>query len=228
MNIALIVASGKGTRLGENTPKQFLSILGTPLIVRTVSTFNKHNQIDKIVIVTNEEYISSVKEWVDEYKLNKVEIITKGGETRQASVFNGLKAIKEIVNENDIILIHDCARVLVSEEIITNNIETAIKYNAVTTVISASDTVIKSSGSLVLEETLNREEIYLSQTPQSFKFALIYEAHLIASNKTIPNVTDDAMLARHNGNKVYLVQGDRLNFKVTTKEDLKLLEALLK
>ncbi len=223
-NIALITAAGSGTRMGEGKPKQFLIVNGKPLLSYTIEAFNNHPLIDEIIIVTNEDFIDEVKSFSGNYQ--KVKHIVKGGSTRQQSVFLGLSFLKENgVNPNDIILIHDGARPLVSERIIAANIEACKENNAVETVISATDTIIQSKDGEINNQTLNRKELYQVQTPQTFKFDLIYKAHSSLQND---DATDDAQLVAKLGKDIYLVNGDKKNFKVTTKEDLEYFELLTK
>ena len=227
MNIALILAAGSGTRMNSELPKQFVVVNNKPLFLYSVETFQNNPDIDMIVIATNEQYISRVKELTMDY--SKVEAVIAGGETRQASVYNGLKQIEKLINsENDNILIHDSARPLVSDRIISENVRACIKFGAVDTVIQASDTIINSKDSETINEILDRKEIYQTQTPQSFRFSIIKKAHERALKDNVPNVTDDCKLAMHFGVDVHFVQGDKLNFKVTTPEDLEMFKALVK
>ena len=230
MNIALIVAAGSGTRMGNvDRPKQFLPVCGKPLLIHTISAFQNHKEIDAIVIVTNPDYFNPVEDWAIQYGLNKIKSIVAGGKTRQASVYNGLKAAEKLISsKDDIILIHDAARPLVSEKIISENILMCQKYGAVDTVIKSKDTIIKSKDNESINDILNRDEIYQTQTPQTFRYSIISDAHDKARLKEIPNVTDDAKIVLSMGIDVRLVEGSVNNFKVTTMDDLKLLEALLK
>lgn len=229
MNIGLIVAAGKGTRIKSiNIPKQFISINKKPLIVYTLETFQQHNLIDKIIIVTNSEYLNEMQDICDKYSLSKVCYIVQGGNTRKESVFNGLLKLKELgVNKDDIVLIHDGARALVSDDIITNNIEECIKNNACTTAIKLTDTAIKSLDKKTIETYLNRDEIFLIQTPQTFKFDLILKAH---ENELVDNnlITDDTSLVLNLNHNVSLVEGSRMNFKVTTDDDLEFFKKIVK
>lgn len=230
MNIALILAAGIGSRMGNvDKPKQFLPIYGKPLMVHTIEAFENHDEIDSMVVVTNEEYIDQVKVWCKQYDLSKVKAVVNGGESRQASVFNGLNAIKSIIkDDNDIVLIHDAARPLISYKIISDNISACKKYHAVDTVIKASDTIVRSTNSSTITDIPIRKELYQGQTPQTFVFSLIYDAHLKALGNVINNVTDDAKLVLSLGHDVYLVEGSKQNFKITTFDDLMILKALLK
>ena len=227
MNIALILAAGSGTRMNNELPKQFVVINNKPLFLYSVETFNNNPDIDMIIIATNESYVDHVKELTGDYK--KVVAVIAGGETRQASVYNGLKQIEKLIDsDNDIILIHDSARPLVSDRIISENVRACIQFGAVDTVVQASDTIINSKDNETINEILDRKEIYQSQTPQTFRFSVIKEAHERALQDQVPNVTDDCKLAMHFGVDVHFVKGDKLNFKVTTPEDLEMFKALAK
>ena len=135
MNIALILAAGSGTRMGNTSkPKQFLNIYNKPLIVHTIEAFEMHDEIDMIVIVTNDTYIDQVKIWCKQYDLGKVKSVVAGGSSRQESVYNGIKHLEQSgTNPDDIILIHDAARPLISQSIISENIVACKKYGAIDT-----------------------------------------------------------------------------------------------
>lgn len=230
MNIALILAAGSGTRMGNtNKPKQFLSIYNKPLIVHTIEAFEMHDDIDMILIVTNDTYIDDVKIWCKQYDLTKVQYIVAGGSSRQESVYNGLKKLEKIgTKDDDIILIHDAARPLISQTIITDNIESCKKYHAVDTVIPSSDTIIRSVDKETICEIQKRSEQYQGQTPQSFTFKVINDAHEYAKKINNTETTDDCRLVLNMGKEVHLVNGSKLNFKITTFDDLMMLKALLK
>ncbi len=229
MNIALILAAGSGTRMGNAAvPKQFLEIYNKPILVHTIEQFEMHFDIDEIIIVTRKDYIDDIKRWIRQYDLTKVHHVVEGGDTRQISVFNGLTEIKKFAKDDDIVLIHDSARPLVNSRIISDNIEGAIKYGAVDTVIPSADTIIHSKDGIVIDNVPLRKELFLGQTPQSFRLELIIAAHENANSHEIVNASDDCQLIRKNNGEVYLVPGDKLNFKITTFDDLMMLKALLK
>lgn len=230
MNIALILAAGTGSRMGNaDKPKQFLPIYGKPLMVHTIEAFEAHDEVDVIVIVTNDIYIDQVKVWCKQYDLGKVRAVVAGGNSRQISVYNGLTAVKELAKgKDDIVLIHDAARPLISQKIISDNIKGCKEFDAVDTVIKASDTIIRSTDEKTICDIPNRSELYQGQTPQTFKLSLILEAHEKAKSGLVPNVTDDAKLVLSLGKKVHLVEGSKQNFKITTFDDLMMLKALLK
>lgn len=227
MNIALVLAAGNGTRMNNELPKQFLMVNEKPLFVYSVQTFQNNPKVDAIVIATNANNIELVRDYCKQFGLDKVKSVIAGGETRQASVYNGLKEIEKFISSpNDIVLIHDSARPLVSDRIIKESVEACIEFGAVDTVIQASDTIVKSNDDQTIGEILNRQEIYQSQTPQTFEFGIIKDAHEKALKDQVPNVTDDCKLVMHYGMDVHFVQGDKLNFKVTTPEDLEMFKAL--
>ena len=237
MNIALILAAGSGTRMGNaDKPKQFLPIYGKPLMIHTIEAFEINDDVDKIVIVTNEQYIDQVKVWCKQYDLSKVKDVVAGGNSRQISVYNGLKAVEELVSSpDDIIVIHDAARPLISQKIINDNIAVCKQFGAVDTVIKASDTIIRSKDNEIISDIPNRNELYQGQTPQTFKFNIIKKKKKKALKEDIPNVkedipnvTDDAKLVLSFGTDVRLVEGSAQNFKITTFDDLMMLKALLK
>ncbi|MBU3111455.1 2-C-methyl-D-erythritol 4-phosphate cytidylyltransferase [Clostridium lacusfryxellense] len=230
MNVAIILAGGKGTRMGiVDQPKQFIDIYGKPIVVHTIEAFDIHEQIDAIAIVCLKEWHEDIKIWTRKFELNKIKWIVDGGETRQESVLNGLKAIEEDVSPDDIVVIHDAARPLISHRIIVNNIEGAKKYGAVDTVIPASDTIIKTLDDNTISSIPVRKELYIGQTPQSFIYSTIYDAHKkAAASEEVQNSTDDCRLVIDYGKKVHLVEGDKLNFKITTMEDLLLLKSVIK
>ena len=227
MNIALVLAAGSGTRMNNELPKQFLMVNEKPLFVYSVQTFQNNPNVDVIVIATNANNIELVKDYCKQFGLNKVKSVIAGGDTRQASVYSGLKEIEKFISDpKDIVLIHDSARPLVSDRIIKESVEACIEFGAVDTVIQASDTIVKSNDDQTIGEILNRQEIYQSQTPQTFEFGIIKDAHEKALKDQVPNVTDDCKLVMHYGMDVHFVQGDKLNFKVTTPEDLEMFKAL--
>lgn len=228
MNIAVILAGGSGTRMGSEVPKQFIDIYGKPLIVHTIEAFDINPKIDYIEVICKEDWQEDLMIWIRKYGLTKVKWIVDGGETRQESVYNGIKHLKSFCSEDDILVIHDAARPLISQRIIDENIASTEDFHAVDTVIESADTIIKSIDGEVIEAVPLRKELYLGQTPQSFKYGLIKEAHEEAIKQGVLSATDDCQLVLKLNKDVHLVKGDKLNFKVTTFEDLLLLKSIIK
>ena len=224
MNVALIVAGGKGKRVGLDIPKQFVLVNDKPLLIYTIEAFANHKDIDDIILVVPKDYRDEAIGYIGRYALPKITTVVIGGETRQESVKNGLDEIKRKgIQDDDIILIHDAARPMVSEDVITENVRFARSYGAVMTALPSVDTVIK--GNDIIDEFLNRNEICFEQTPASFMFKIIYEAHEKAKGN---DASDDCVLVKDNGIDIHIVKGNRNNFKITTREDLELFKLLKK
>lgn len=229
MNIGVILAGGSGSRMGiVDKPKQFIDIYGKPIIIHTLETFDGHPEIDAIAVVCLDEWIDELKIMLRKYEISKVKWIVEGGKTRQESIYNVLDKLKEECKSEDILIIHDSVRPLVSHKIISNNIQGAIKFEAVDTVIPSVDTIVKSIDEETINEIPNRSQLYMGQTPQSFKYSLIKEAHDKAIESNQMDSTDDCQLVLKLGRKVHLVEGEKLNFKVTSFDDLLLLKAIVK
>lgn len=229
MNIAVILAAGVGSRMkNAGSPKQLIYLNDKPLLIHVLSVFSSHPDIHGIVIVSLSESISLIGKWVEEYKISKIHSIVAGGSTRQESSYLGVKAAATFAKNDDIILIHDAARVLINEEIISENISGVVKHDAVVTAMPVKDTIIQSETGALLDSVTDRSKLYTCQTPQSFRLKLILAAHESAHAKKIANATDDAQLVKANGRKVFLVSGNSMNFKVTTNDDLFILKSLMK
>ncbi len=225
MNIAVIVAGGSGTRMKANLRKQYLLLNGLPVLRRTLEVFAAEPAIDRICLVVPEDDVGYCrKKIVSEPTLLENIFVTKGGDERQQSVFNGLSFFNDLTNE-DIVIIHDGVRPFVGTEEIKNAISAAEKYGAAIIAVPAFDTIKESDGGFI-NKTLQREKIWLAQTPQAFKFSVIKQAHDEAKEKGFDG-TDDASLVEFSGHKVKLVEGKRHNLKITTGEDLKLAKSLL-
>lgn len=226
--IAIILAAGKAKRMGGEIPKQFMMIDGEPMIAKTFKAFADCENIDKILVVTSVEQMDKCRDILEEnlsqQQLKKLLGIIKGGLERQESVFNALKFLKEkgicsletkgIDTEvSDIVLVHDGARPYVSEEIIKNAINVADEMGGAVVCVKPKDTIRTS------DETLDRDKLMAVQTPQAFKFQLIYEAHKSAYLENFLG-TDDAGLYERLGYKIGIVDGSYKNIKITTPEDL--------
>lgn len=228
-NYAVILAGGTGSRMGNvDRPKQFIEVYGKPIIVYTLETFSMHPEIDKIVIVSLKEWHDDVKALVRKFEINKVAAIIEGGETRQLSVYAAIQYLNENIEKDDIVLVHDAVRPLISQKIISENIRLAKEYGAVDTVVPSADTIVQSIDKEKITDIPKRNQYFLGQTPQSFKFSILNAAHEFFMSQSDLETTDDCKLVLHMGHPVMLTQGDKLNFKITTFEDLMLFKALIK
>ena len=228
MNIALVLAGGTGIRMATETPKQFFNVGGMPLVLYSLTAFNAHEDIDAIYIVCREDWQQKLNSLLKKNKINKFASFVLPGETRRESSFNGLAKIREACSDTDIVLIHDAARPIFDQRVISDCIMAAEKFGACTASIKCVDTVMVSKDGKTAHHISNRDELFYIQTPQAFRLGLIVEAHEKYNQNSELNVTDDCSLILELGKPVYFVEGDKRNIKVTTKEDLILLDAMLK
>ena len=220
MNVAIILAAGNGTRLSNNIKKQFIKIHDKQLFLFSFDSFCSSN-IDKILIVSSKEDINYVRSLVSSNE--KFLDVIAGGETRQQSVKNALDYLKGILTDDDVILIHDAARPLIKVPLINEVLNKTIEYDCCSLILPIKDTIISLSNNNY-ESTLERDKLASVQTPQGFKFKIIYEAHQKAIHSS---ATDDAQLVKKLGFNIHLIKGDEQNFKITTNEDLNYFEYIL-
>ena len=226
---AIVLADGKGTRVGRNVPKQYINVGGYPLIYYSLKAIND-SFIDEIILVCGEddrEYCST--EIVEKYGFTKVKSIAAGGRERYHSVYNGLTSLRCVAEGEgndpcDIVFIHDGARPFVNDQILERAYEAAEKYRAAVVAVPAKDTVKLADGEGFAVETLDRNRLWLMQTPQVFDIQLLKAANC---QPYTPAFTDDASVAEAYGQVVTLVDGNRENIKLTTPFDLKIAETLL-
>lgn len=226
-NISIIVAAaGSSLRFGNNISKQFLLLEDKPLLLYSLEKFALLQNVLEIVIVTND--INETNRFLKKTGFVDIKIKTVlGGKLRQDSVYNGFCAIDP---ESHLVIIHDVARPLFRLEDVKRCIEQAIKSGAAILAVPVVDTIKRSkldSGELLVKDTLNREELYLVQTPQVFRYELL--ADVYKSRNTLQRVsTDEASMVEHLGRNVILIIGDRKNIKITYPEDLEIASAFLK
>lgn len=222
---AVIVAAGKGERMGTALPKPFLTVAGVPLIVHTLRSLSQSAFICKIILVVAAEREQYCQALLDQYgPFGAAVSLAHGGPERQDSVRLGLAALDP---DCDIVVIHDAARPFVTEDIVERSILSAAECGAALVAIPAQDTIKRVNAEQIVLETVPRHDLWLAQTPQTFRVALIRDAHSRAQALGM-TVTDDAALLEWAGGVVKIVAGDARNFKITTPEDLQLAEAILK
>lgn len=225
-SVALIPAAGMGKRMGASVNKQYLQLGGLPIVARTISVFEQSPLIDAIYLVIPVEEIPYCRKHVVEAcGFRKIAAIVPGGKERQNSVMNGLKAMREYVSDDDIVLIHDGVRPLITEDMLQKSLSTARLHDGALVAVPVKDT-IKTVLEGVVTGTPSRESLWQAQTPQSFRFGKIFSAHLAAESDGFSG-TDDASLIERTGGEVHIIRGDYRNIKITTPEDLVLAEAFL-
>ena len=213
----IIVAGGKGLRMGGDIPKQFLPVCGKPVLMRTLEAFHAYDASMHLILVLPVSQQTYWKQLCEEYQFNLVHEIADGGETRFHSVKNGLALVKE----EGLVGVHDGVRPFVSQEVIARCYEEALSLKAVIPVIGVVETVrhLSEEGS----ETVPRDQYKLVQTPQVFDSVLLNQAYQQPYTELF---TDDASVVEALGKEVHLVEGSRENIKLTTPFDLKLAELL--
>lgn len=214
---AIILAGGTGSRMGHATPKQLLTIEGKPVLAITTEKFQAVPEVDEIIIVSNERYISEIELLIRKYDFTKVSAVTLGGDSRQGSVYRSLCCRGFM--QDEILLLHDAARPFISEEVISRCIACAQRRGAAGVYVPAIDTIAEIDSEQV-QKILRREKLYYTQTPQCFRYSIIREAHERAIALGIDNATDDVSLVIDAGYPVSIVQGDYSNIKITTHNDL--------
>ncbi|KAF0221377.1 MAG: 2-C-methyl-D-erythritol 4-phosphate [Geobacteraceae bacterium] len=214
-----------GKRMGADINKQYLLLAGMPIVARTISVFEQADFVDEIYLVTPSQEIPYCREQVVErYGFTKVRRIVPGGAERQNSVLNGLRAMAD-VSDDDVVLIHDGVRPFIPAGVLEHAVETARLHDGALVAVPAKDTIkVVTDG--IVRETPPRENLWLAQTPQAFRYAIIRAAHEIAEAERYLG-TDDASLVERMGKDVRIVMGDYRNIKITTPEDLILAEAFL-
>lgn len=217
---AIILASGEGVRFGSNIPKQFIKIKGKTIIEHSIERFHICKCIDEITLVINPKYNKRLEELELDKKYDKFVNVVEGGMTRMQSSFLGLRSIN--ANDTDIVLIHDAVRPLVTTEIINSCYEKLKLVNAVAVAIPVTDTIYKASSNNIIEDVVGRKYLIKAQTPQGFRYGLIKKAYEIAMSEKEPLFTDDVSLILNNKlDKVYWIQGDEKNIKITYPIDEK-------
>ena len=227
-NIALIIAGGVGARMGQDIPKQFINVHDKPVIVYTMEAFQRHPDIDSIEVVCLDGWHDVLKAYAKQFGIAKLENIVLGGKNGQDSIRNGLMDIYERYNsDDDIVLIHDAIRPMLLPEIITDNIRVCREYGNAITVVPCTAAMLKTYDSLSTEEQVARDNLKITQTPQSFFVKDIVEAHKEALCKGITNSVASCTMYIELGRKLYMSKGSEKNLKLTTTEDIEIFKALL-
>lgn len=230
MNFAGILAGGKGTRMGRtDLPKQFLTLGTKPIIIHTIEQFLVSKDIDYIIVAVPDSWINYTQDIVDKYCKSDKIIIIQGGKSRNDTVMNICKYIKENfkITKEDIVITHDSVRPFITQRIITDNIKVCQKYGATDTVISASDTIVESTSHETISSIPVRDNMYQGQTPQSFRVAEFIDINEQLSEKEKEILTDAAKVYVLKNKQVGLVMGESYNMKITNLYDLKLANLML-
>ena len=227
MNIALIIAGGRGMRMGQEIPKQFLTVEDKPVIAYTMEAFEKHPDIDVIAVVCVEGWDSILSAYARQYGISKLKHIVPGGENGQASIRNGVFELERHYAPDDLVLIHDAIRPLVSPEIISGCIATARERGSAIVTIPCQEAMLETADQLSSARVVPRENLKRTQTPQGFPLGRIAEAHRRALARGIVNSVASCTMMVELGEPVCFCAGSEKNIKLTTPEDLEIFRALL-
>jgi 2-C-methyl-D-erythritol 4-phosphate cytidylyltransferase len=219
---AILLSAGKGIRFKSKVPKPLVKIASKPVIIYSLDALARSPYIKDIIVVVNSGNKEKIRRLIKKYRIGKIKSIVKGGERRQDSVLNGLKALD---SSTDFVLVHDSARPFIGNGIIASLIEKAKKNKAAIAGVPVKFTVKKVSGSGFVEETIPRKRLWEIQTPQVFRKDLIIKAYARFGQN---DVTDDSSLIEKLGRKVCVAMGSYSNIKITTPEDLIIAEAIIK
>lgn len=226
-NIALIIAGGVGARMGQDIPKQFINVNDKPLIIYTLEAFQKHPNIDAIEVVCVDGWETILSSYCKQFNISKLEKIVRGGVNGQDSIRNGVYDIAERYNNDDIILIHDAIRPLVSAEIISDCIRVATKYGNAISTIPCAEAMLSTIDGLSSSAQVPRDNLKRTQTPQASTVGKLVEMHKKALSSNITASVATCTMFIELGEKLFLSLGSEKNIKITTAEDLEIFKALL-
>lgn len=230
MTVALIFAGGCGVRMGTATPKQFLDLDGKPVLAHTLDLFERHPDVDEIALVMPADYVSSALAFAARYGITKVKHVAVGGETAQDSIYNGLRMMSGLYPADTVVLIHDGVRPYVGADVIAENVRTVCEKGNAVTYTPCYETIVLSKDGENIDALPYRRESYTAQAPQSFRLGDILAAHerVRARPEGYRDMVDQATICWTLGMPIHLVPGNRGNVKITTREDIVMLDALLK
>ena len=227
MVAALITAAGSGRRMELETPKQFLHVRGKPVLVHTLERFQRHPEIDAICVVTLPERVESVRGYGSSFGLSKLRWVVPGGATGQESIRNGVRELARHLDPEDLVLVHDGVRPMVSAEIISDNIATCRRHGNAIAVLPSFDAMCRSADGVSSDTLERRDELWRTQTPQALPLKALAWAHDQAEANGLANVVATFALWIALGITVHFSKGSETNLKITTQADLAIFRALL-
>lgn len=226
MITTLVFAGGTGQRMNTRSkPKQFLELHGKPVIIYTLEHFEYHEAVDNIVIVCLKDWIDELKGLLKRYGISKVSKIVPGGETGHDSIYNGLLAMKEDSKEKDIVLIHDGVRPLITDRLITQNIEAVVKYGNAITAEPARESVLQSRNGVSVDLVPDRKTMYVAKAPQSFYYADILKLYETARANNHRSIDSAHLLSMYNV-PMHIIPSIKNNIKITDPSDFYIFRAL--
>ena len=219
MNVALLTAAGSGTRMHQDIPKQFIHVDNKPVIIYTMEAFQNHPSIDAIIVVTLESWSAVLWAYAKQFNITKLKWVVPGGESGQDSIRRGLDVLKQELSDEDVVLIHDGNRPLVSSEIISDSLATFAKYGSAVAAIPCTEVVFESDDGISSCVSTPRERLLRTQTPHTYRLGDLYGAHLEAEKRGITGTAASCMLMKELGRMTYFSKGSEENLKITTLDD---------
>ena len=227
MNIALTTAGGNGTRMHQDIPKQFLNVNNKPIIVYTMEAFQNHPDIDAIEVVCLDGWHQILEAYAKQFNITKLVGIVSGGKNGQESIKNGLNEINKKYSKDDIVIVHDGNRPLVSEEIISDSIAKCLMYGSGIAAIPCVEAMLETDDRISSNKQISRDNLMRTQTPHAFKLEKLLWAHEEAEKMGIKNSVASCTLMLELGEKIYFSAGSEKNIKLTTPVDIEIFKALL-
>ena len=227
MNIAMIIAGGSGQRMQQEIPKQFLNVNDKPVIIYTLEAFQRHPDIDKIGVVCLDGWHDILRAYARQYRIDKLDWVVSGGENGQASIRSGVFEAERRYAGDDIILVHDAIRPMVSQEIISDCIVQCKRHGSAIVVTPCNTVVLRRGEGETSQEVVPRDQLAVTQTPQAFPIRRLADAHRRALEQGITNSIASCTLMIELGEPVHFSIGAETNIKLTTTDDLKIFKALL-
>ncbi|MCF0117028.1 MAG: 2-C-methyl-D-erythritol 4-phosphate cytidylyltransferase [Bacilli bacterium] len=228
MNIALIIAGGSGARMHQDIPKQFINVADKPVIIYTLEAFQSHPNIDEIYVVCIDGWHDILRAYAKQFNITKLTSIISGGKTGQESIRNGVLEIAKTHSDEDIVLIHDAIRPMISHDIISDNICVCSEHGNAITVIPCAEAMLITNDGESSKEQENRDHLKRTQTPQAMKLGKLVKLHKDAIEKGITSSVATCTLLIEMGETVYFSSGSEKNIKLTTPDDIDIFKALLK
>lgn len=218
---AVIFAGGVGARMkSQDIPKQFLVVDGKPIIIRTLEVFSTHEEVDEIVVACLESWIPTLEKQIKEFGIRKVRAIVPGGENGHGSIHNGLMEAAKTAKDDDIVLICDGVRPMITEKLVSDCIRETRAYENAVPVTRSIDSVLESFDGSSCKKSYERKNMFITQAPQGYTFRKILWAHEEAEKRGITNPISSCELLLELGEEIHIFIGERQNIKVTTPEDL--------
>lgn len=223
----LILAGGVGSRMKVDRPKQFIEVNGVPVIVRTIQNFQNNEQVTGITVVCIKDWTEHLQGLIKQYGLTKVNDIVEGGATGHDSTRNGIFSMRDKLTDDDFVVIHDAARPLIPQSIINKMLDIALEYGNACTAIPIHETIILTDDQISGNSEIDRNRIMRVQTPQAYRYGLIYPLYKKADEDNLHNFIYANTMAIHYGTRLYFSDGFNSNVKITTPQDIAFYKALL-